>query len=359
MTIVCRKIGCGSVGLLILVSAVWTTSCFADEPLKKSDARDREKEAAKWITPAAEKATRSGLVWLAEKQHDDGSLGNGPNRGNVAVSGFAGMAFMMSGSTPGRGEHGKKIDLCIDYILSRSQPSGFINGPDSAQHGPMYGHGFATMFLAECYGMTPRKEMKDVLNRAVKLIVNCQNNEGGWRYFPQKMDADLSVTVCQIMALRAARNAGIVVPRETIDRAVAYVKKSQNPDGGFMYMLQGGPSEFPRSAAGITAMYSAGLFGTAEIDRGLDYVMQFIPSEKEQEQRRGGYYFYGHYYAVQAMWQDGGKRFSRWYPAVRDELIALQADDGSWQASEGNECGTAFACMILQIPNNFLPIFQR
>ena len=83
----------------------------------------------------------------------------------------------------------------------------------------MYSHGFATLFLAECYGMSKRTELRDKLSLAVKLIVNSQNKEGGWRYYPKKEDADISVTVCQVMALRAAHNAGIHVPKETIDRA--------------------------------------------------------------------------------------------------------------------------------------------
>ena len=110
----------------------------------------------------------------------------------------------------------------------------------------MYGHGFATLFLAECYGMSPRPELREKLDKAVKLIVNTQNKEGGWRYQPQREDADISVTVCQVMALRAARNAGLYVPKETIDRSIDYVKRSQNADGGFMYMLQGGePKRVP------------------------------------------------------------------------------------------------------------------
>ena len=82
----------------------------------------------------------------------------------------------------------------------------------------------------------------------MKIIVNSQNKDGGWRYQPVRADADISVTVCEIMALRAARNAGLFVPNETIDRSIDYVKRSQNADGGFMYMIQGGESAFPRSA---------------------------------------------------------------------------------------------------------------
>ena len=143
----------------------------------------------------------------------------------------------------------------------------------------MYGHGFATMFLAECYGMSPRPELREKLAKAVKIIVNSQNKEGGWRYQPVRADADISVTVCEVMALRAARNAGLFVPNETIDRSIDYVKRSQNADGGFMYMIQGGESAFPRSAAAVAALYSAGIYKGPEIAKGLDYLVQFIPAE--------------------------------------------------------------------------------
>lgn len=321
--------------------------------------KDLEKSAAKLITPAAERSIERGLKWLAAQQHDNGGFGSGPLRGNAAVCSLAGMAMMAGGSTPGRGPYGGHVNCCIDYLLANAQPSGFIAGPD-ASSGPMYGHGFATMFLAECYGMSPRPELREKLSAAVKLIVNSQNKDGGWRYQPVRDNADISVTVCEIMALRAARNAGLFVPNETVDRSIEYVKRSQNADGGFMYRIQGGESDFPRSAAAVTALYSAGIYKGPEITKGLDYLMQFIPGDSAA--RNESYYFYGHYYAVQAMWQSGGERFNRWYPAIRDELIARQRDDGSWvspNGAEGNECASAMACIVLQIPNNYLPIFQR
>jgi hypothetical protein len=322
-----------------------------------ADDKDDEKSAAKLITPAAERSIDLGLKWLVSVQRDDGGIGSGPTRDNVAVCGLAGMAMIAGGSPPGRGPFGGPLNRCVDYLLAQSQPSGFIVGPDSG-HGPMYGHGFATMFLGECYGMSPRAELREKLAKAVKLIVGCQNKDGGWRYQPVRADADISVTVCEIMALRAARNAGLYVPNETIDRAKEYVKRSQNADGGFMYMIQGGESAFPRSAAAVAALYSAGIYKDDQITKGLDYLMRFLPAEGVAR-RDGGYYFYAHYYAVQAMWQAGGDRWRRWYPAIRDELVRQQRDDGSWLAPEGNECGTAMALIVLQIPNNYLPIFQR
>jgi len=321
-------------------------------------ALDPEKSAAQMIAPA-EKAVERGLAYLASRQHEDGSFGSGPYRGNVAVCGLAGTAFLAAGSTPGRGPYGGNVNRCVDYLLANCEQSGYIIAPGAPSHGPMYGHGFATMFLAECYGMSQRKDLRERLSKAVSLIVNCQNAEGGWRYYPQRRDADISVTVCQVMALRAARNAGLHVPKDTIDRAIQYIKRCQNADGGFMYMLsEGGESAFPRSAAAITALYGAGVYQGPEINKGLEYLMQFIPAEGVVR-REGNYYEYGHYYAAQAFWQAGGKYWEKWYPAIRDELLSRQREDGSWNSAFGPEYATAMCLMVLQMPNNYLPIFQR
>jgi hypothetical protein len=322
-----------------------------------ADETNPEKTAGEMITPATIKAVERGLAYLAARQQEDGSLGSGGYSRNVAVGALAGMAFMASGSTPGRGPFGRHVRACVDYLLACTMESGFIEAEGSSSHGPMYGHGFATLFLAEVYGMSLREDLREKLQRAVELIVGTQNPEGGWRYQPLPRDADISVTVCQVMALRAARNAGIHVPAETIDRSIDYVKRSQTADGGFMYMVQGGQSAFPRSAAGVVALYSAGIYEGPEIEKGLEYINQFIP--RGSAFNRESHFFYGHYYAVQAMWHAGGARWSTWYPAIRESLIARQRDDGSWMDSICPEYGTAMACLILQMPNNYLPIFQR
>lgn len=316
-----------------------------------------EQRAGDYITPQAQKAIDKGLSFLAARQKPDGSFGDAGYSRNTAVCALAGMAFMSSGSTPGRGPYGSSVDRCLEFILAHTEESGFINVEGATTHGPMYGHGFATLFLAEAYGMTMRADVREKLSKAVQLIVQTQNREGGWRYQPVRHDADISVTICQVMALRAARNAGLFVPNDTIDRCIAYVKKSQNPDGGFMYMLYEGESQFPRSAAGVVALYSAGIYEGNEITRGVNYLMQFVPQGDAFS--RETHYFYGHYYAVQAMWHAGGDHWRRWFPAIRDELVARQHPDGSWMDSICLEYGAAMACIILQIPNNFLPIFQR
>ena len=316
-----------------------------------------EQTAAKMITPKAEKAIQRGLAALASRQHDDGSFGSGNFRGNVAVTALAGMGLMSGGSTPGRGPYGESMARCVDYLIACSQKSGLIVEPGATSRGPMYGHGFATLFLAECHGMTPRAELREKLTAAVKLIVNTQNKQGGWRYQPVRAEADISVTICQIMALRAARNAGLFVPKAAVDRCIEYVKRSQNPDGGFMYMLGQGESLFPRSAAGVVALYSAGIYEGPEITKGIAYLMKFLPKQGAAAQT--SYYYYGQYYAVQAMWHAGGESWQQWYPAARDELLSKQGRDGTWQSAFSSDYATAMACIVLQMPNGIMPIFQR
>ena len=311
------------------------------------------------ITPEAVQSIDNGLKFLTARQLDDGSFGTSGYARNVAVCGLSGMAFLANGSTPTRGPYAKQVNRCIEYLLSQTNDAGFIAAPDATSRGPMYGHGFATLFLCEVYGMSTQPELRDRLGLAVELIVRSQNDEGGWRYQPQPNDADMSMTVCQVMALRAARNAGIAVPRETINKAIAYVKSCQNADGGFRYTLTGGEqqSQFARSAAGVVALYNAGIYEGSEITSGLDYLEQFRPGKEGFD--RGGYYFYAQYYAVQAMWHAGGERWQQWYPTIRDELLARQRADYSWADSICAEYGTAMACIVLQVPNNYLPILQR
>jgi hypothetical protein len=62
------------------------------------------------------------------------------------------------------------------------------------------------------------------------------------------------------------------------------------------------------------------------------------------------------------MWIAGGHWWTDWFPAIRDELLVRNRfrNDGSWSDSTvGSDYATAMACIILQIPNNYLPIMQK
>lgn len=335
----------------------------ASSASRADDENQDVRDAAGSITKETQRAIDRGLAWLAKRQimsgRNKGAFGQGGYEGGVAVCGLSGLAFMCGGSPPGQGPYGKNVDRAVEYIASCVADNGYIAVPGAGMDN-MYGHGFATLFLSEAYGMSTRddadKTIGEKLRKAVKLIVQCQNDAGGWRYQPTKSDADLSITICQIMALRAARDAGIDVPDTTREKCIDYVKKSQNADGSFRYTLQqGGGGTFPLTAAGVVSLYSAGIYDGEPVEKALKWLMNQMPGKGSVQ---NSYFFYGHYYAVQAMWHAGGTYWQKWYPAIRDTLLARQGADGSWPDAEVcSEFGTAMACIILQMPNNYLPIF--
>ncbi len=317
-----------------------------------------EKSPAELIDAKARRAIDRGLEYLARRQ-----VKSGPNAGafgqdgysaGVATTGMGGLAFMCAGNAPGMGKYGKPIEHCVDFILRNINEAGYIARTDNRVNENMYGHGFAMLFLAQAYGMSQKADVGDKLRKAVRLTCTCQNNQGGWRYQPQKSDADLSVTVCQIMALRAARDAGIEVPDDVRAKCIEYVQKSQNSNGSFRYTMQGGHTTFAMTAAGVTSLYSANIYEGEQVEKALKYLI-----DNRSEGSGYGHYYYAHYYAVQAMWHAGGKNWNEWYPMIRDELIAKQGSNGSWNAAEScDELGTAMACIILQMPLNLIPIFS-
>jgi len=336
------------IAIFLAFSVLGTPSFAADkEPV---DVGDNFVE----ITPDLRKAVDSGLKYLATTQSDDGSFGANRYGKNVGISSLACLAFMADGHVPGRGKYGPVVEKGLEFVLNSCSETGLITGDVS--HGPMYGHGFATLFLGEIYGMTGDRRVREALVKAVRLIVNSQNDEGGWRYRPEPADADVSVTICQVMALRSAREAGLSVPKQTIDRAISYIRLCQNTDGGFKYMLNSGGSAFPRSAAGVAALYYAGVYQDDALQKGLDYLMMY---RHQMSSYAVGHYYYGHYYAVQAMYLAGGQYWSQWFPAIRRELLLRQDAEGKWADAHGESYGTAMALIILQMPQRYLPIFQR
>jgi hypothetical protein len=306
------------------------------------------------ITDEARQAIDRGLDRLAQLQADDGSFGAERYGSHVGITAIAALAFMADGHLPGRGRYGPNVERALDFVLAHANESGLLAADTS--HGPMYGHGYAALLLGEVYGQTFDPRVREVLIKAIRLIVDTQNHEGGWRYHPQPLDADISVTITQVMALRSARNAGISVPKQTIDRAITYVRQCQNPsDGGFRYMLSSGGSAYPRSAAGVASLQYAGIYEDDAVTDGLNYLNRAARGLGS----RGGHYYYGHYYAAQAMFLAGGEHWASWFPHHRDELIDRQQSAGGWASNHGEAYATGMALLILQQPTRLLPIYQR
>lgn len=316
--------------------------------------------------PEVRAAVEKGLAYLASKQRPNGSWLDrvgytfsgtffGDEDESIYASSLACLALAAGGHVPGRGKHGKQAKRAVDWLLSKCrEEDGYITHAGSR----MYDHALATLCLAEMYGMTRRTDIKQRVKRAIDLIVNSQNSEGGWRHQPTPVDADLSVSGFVIQAMRAARNGGIIVPSDTVEKAEKYVLACSNRRG-FAYMPSRGDYDwrttYAMTAAGIVAMYSLGRYDSPEVRTGL----RSLSNWDRWDPPGRLHYFYAHYFAAQALYHAGGEFWSTYHPVVRKEILRLQNEDGSWEDDVGRNYATSMALLILQVPCEYLSIFQK
>lgn len=336
---------------LVVVAAAACTTLPAQDDLRPEG-----------VTPEIERAIRGGLEFLERTQNSDGSWRSAGNYGSypTAMTALAGMALIGSGSTPTRGRYWRSVRKASEFLVGLAQANGVITAP-AEESRSMYGHGFSTMFLAQVYGMesdeSRQKQLHGVLTRAVRLIARSQSKPGGWLYSPDSNGDEGSVTVTQIQALRACRNAGITVPVQTIQKAVEYIRKCANPDGSIRYSISsGGGGRPPITAAAVAVLYNAGRYDDPMADKALEFAKRTLPIQGSG----GGHHLYGHLYLSQALYQQGGADWDDYYRKMSAWLLSQQRRDGSWVGDGvGATYGTALALTILQLPYAYVPIYQR
>ncbi len=313
-----------------------------------------------WVGDVGHKRQDSYLIYVsAEDQRQRG-------RGHPGLTALAGLAFLANGHVPDRGPHHEVLASAIEYLLSCGDGYAYVTDCETR----MYSHAFAVLFLAQVHGMTRSRaaEVAEKLRDSTRFIVQAQNRHGAWRYAPGSDEADLSVTVCQVQALRAARNIGIPVPKSTIDRVVDYVLESRieygADAGAFYYKIHGRGARtrttFAVNAAAVTSLHSAGIYDARRYSRALE-VIETGYDEVSQWYPNHFYFWYGNYYAAQAMNFEGGEKGERYFAKVTRDLLRRQQPDGSWHndVGPGDAFATAVACLILRVRLGYLPIFQK
>lgn len=317
----------------------------------------------KHVTPKTVQSIRKGLDYLAQQQAPDGSWRSSQDGSTypVAMSALAGMAFLANGNTSTRGPYADQVRKATRYILGQAHENGLIAEGHEAGH-PMYGHGFSLLFLSSAYGgetnETVRKKMAEVIQKGIVLTSAGQSPLGGWTYYPGGGDEG-SVTVTQMQGLRAAHNAGFTVPKGTIEKAIRYLEICKTSQGGIQYSYySGGDTRLPITAAAICCLYSAGEYESPLAESCLKYVLGQFKSSGKQFQ--SGHDFYTNVYAAQAFYQAGDEYWDAYFPPARDRYIQQQQADGHWDGDGiGPVFGTSLACVILQLPYKFLPVYQR
>jgi hypothetical protein len=325
-----------------------------------------------------------GLEWLAKNQARDGHWEAFGGQYPVTMTAMAGMAMLMEGSTIREGKYKDNIRRAVDWLMSRAMPNGQLGNPNMPGEAGryMYGHGFAMLFLSCVVGEEEegdrRRKLVDILERAAKFSYEAQTNRGGWGYISAKEGSNFdegSVTVTQVQALRAARNAGIVVPQEAIKMARKYLEDSTNASGGVIYSLAGGGGDAGRpalTAAAISCGFSSGDYNSPLVKKWFKFCQSHLGAGGAGLGRHDEY---THYYYAQSMYMLGDEGWARLFPDspprermswskyrqdTFENLKSTQGADGSWSGGHvGPVFITAVHLCILQLDNGTLPIYQR
>lgn len=336
------------------------------------------------VTKGQLEAIARGLSYLADHQNAlDGSFNENPNS-NVAVTSLAVLAFMANGNGLSRGRYQKQVQGGIRYLLNSVRTEevpgdtfrpGYIHR-DTDLQSRMHGHGYATMALALAYGTigdsTALAEFsyRERLVSAIECIEKSQDDSGGWGYLPIPKIHEGSVTVTQVWALRAAREAGFKVSRTVIDKAIRYLEASHDAEsGGFCYSLDTRSQQsYALTAAALSTLFGLGEYGRrGMIGRGIDYLKRRNPTNYGH---RPQWFYYGNFYAAQALWQAeatdwAGDYWREWWPRLRDHLVTTQQTNNAWPYRSGAQWGvseayaTAMSVLMLTVPLEILPIYQR
>ncbi|MDO4585445.1 MAG: terpene cyclase/mutase family protein [Planctomycetia bacterium] len=309
-----------------------------------------------------DEAIRKGLDWLAANQAPSGRWSANEGAYPTAMTSLAVLALTAEGSTTMQGKYSDAIRRGVDFLLAQSRSNGLI-GSASDQH-YTYGHGYAMLALAQILGeeedVERREQLVETLVRAVQFTAWAQTKAGGWGYVSAKDGNDFdegSTTITQVQGLRACRNAGIPVPKETIDKAIGYIHRCTTPEGGVQYSTQGGPGRPAITAAAIACLYNAGDYDDQYVPRMLHFCKENLQNIDNSAM---GFWHYAHFYYAQVMYRQGGNEWEEYRQKITKKLLADRDSSGCWsQGFIGNVYTTSNNLVILQLEKGNLPIFQR
>lgn len=308
-----------------------------------------------------------GLHYLVTTQNEAGDWKNGGEQG-PGVTGLCLMVLLASGEDPNYGLYSNNIRRALRNIISGQDGStGFYAG--QMGHSSMYNHGFAMLAIAEAYGAVDDRDLwtgneknKRTVGQSLELAVRAalksqsKNPFGGWRYSPDATDADTSVSGAVLVGLLAARNAGIEVPDEAMDKGIGYFVKMTSTAGHVGY--SGGFGGFDESIPRIsiaTLVYSvARRKDLPQFKATLGYLAGKIEASTADH-----YAEYGRYYQAQALFQGDVDAWEKWNKLLVRDLKRTQNADGSIPGQHGATLGTSMSCLALALNYRFLPIYER
>ena len=360
------------IGSVLLAAFVFAGAGLAEDKVVVTAAHD--------IDDDVDFAIRNAVDYLVSRQKGDGRIADNSN--DTTMTSLAILAMCSAGHVPTDDtREGETLRKALEFVLGddRQDENGYFGTRDSSR---MYGHGIISVMLAELLGMgmdtNQDRRIRHRLTRAIRLILRAQEEKamqsntrdyGGWRYEPNATDADLSVTIWQLVALRAAKNAGLDVPKGAIDKAIAYLRRcyrsDRDKDGNVLNKRSacayqpGGSPNYVSASYGLLALQICGEYESQEVKGSADWLLT------RRLAYDANFFFYGTYYYSQGMYQRGDKYAKHATKHVESILVENQTTEGYWDAASGQERDagrvytTSMAVLSLAVRYHYLPIYQR
>lgn len=312
----------------------------------------------------------NGLNYLAKQQQADGTWGGSQYGAGPGVDGLCCLAFLSCGEDPNFGRYSETLRKAIRSIVRRQDAETGLLSDQPGAHGSMYHHGFATLALAEAYGAMDdellwegtdtegRRPLGQALERAVARIITSQdlNPHGGWRYTPDAKDADVSVSGANLVALLAAKNAGIEVPDKNIERAMEMLERATDASGAVAYQIGDVGFAFGDSLARSSIACLSLSIAKRKESEAFQATLKYLVDRADRP-AGGSWPEYSRYYMAQALFQGNFEAWSKWNQVTIEQLQQEQQEDGA--IGQGATYSTAMGLLSLALNYRFLPIYER
>lgn len=355
-------------------------------PLSKTAKRSRDKIASvSKNAPLAERfadktkildkeervisAIKMGLAYLAAKQNGDGSwtpeVKGGTAIEKEGLTALIMLPFIAEGNTHITGAYRTVVKKAYGYLLRIQKDNGAICG--NTQNA-LYSHAFATLALAELYGTTRDKSVRDSMLKAVRYAISRKEPASGWRR--GGAEEDVVLTAWMMIALSAAAAYESTINPSDFSNGLVVFDAHADREGRIDYVKPKEPvermtEEYQIMLAKTAASAFARLIHTEDVNStDLKKVLPLFMSNLPESPIAGKltprtsntpYWLFG----MHLFYQLGRMHIAHWWPPMKKALLILQITEGkkrgAWDAPliwigvrGGSPFNTALALLSLQ-----------